>query len=863
MYTNKVGMPVTTESLRDGLFVAASTGSSIEKSAVEAFLRTLYDSETKMFSPRLGGAPSVKATSEALESLILAGVATRDWPVKVMGEIKAHLQSSLKSGVFSFASTEGTESTPEREFENNAYAIMSAQMVDLPLATHSVDIVSYFSARSSPRGISASVGPTAVAGFEPTVLAIRALHALDRSAGHTVAPESITMSDGVMRALFSIPMDLNLAALAHRAFVHTPRVQDVIQFPVTLESAAGETFYARQNIISGVAVKPTVTVIAWNTRPHAGADVQVTISHKGSADKTFKLLFSDEHQAFVTEEVYQTEGKLGELSVKVLVQVPLAGGERIGLSSTQTFNLGYSMDVKASAKVAGHEIAVGEAVTVGTEFNFDVSLTSKQAITSGAFDLVFSVLDSSNVLVFQSKKDYVKQGAATVAFSYELKQADLPAGALTFKLHVLDHATNTVHTSQTFSYLLQLPMVATQIKIGDGKTLKPSFKLGETATVTMVPASFPDLVNVHTYAAVDANGEDATQRRAFFLDTTEAGSVLRTFSGVVSADPAGNIKVTFTVNFPAVFDAIGTHGVRFRYTSAAGKDFVLANYDSSASELLDDATELGFEVTSDLYITELADAPKGGSLSYGDLINFSFKIKDRITGAPVLASYESSTTPIYLALSHKDSSSGKSHISARHAVVADPRGGFETQWVVNPNAVSGKGTLQLLAVTLGGREIVLATEDNKPFGVDVVIGGDISHTVLVKQVSVPIATHAAALVEFTLSCQERRLSGALLTASLVQDGKTVATIPVVRSDNEAVYSVSWSIPESLAASAHYDVVVRRQADAASSPALITIPVAFDGATASYLPFRTEALILTAALVSFGVFSYRKYLIERK
>lgn len=860
LYTAKAGTPATTESLRDGLLVATYTGVNIEKSAVEAFLRSLYDSESKMFSPRVGGIPSPKATAEVLEVLSLAGITGRDWPAKILAEIKAYLPSIFTNGAFVFPTAEAGGVVPaERElFENNVNAIVAAHIAGVEF-TNVAEIVQYFTERLPTRG-GFSFTPRETPVFEATIGAIRALRSLERATGQAII-EALPNRESIMQGIYFVPADLTKTGPAHQAFTRLPNMKDAFGISVSLDTpGANRVDESNPNIVSGTPVAPFVHVVPWGVQPHSGVNVEVVLSHKGGADQKFKLLWNEERMGFATEDGYPTDSKLGELTATALIRVPIAG-DVITLKSRVKFNIGYVMNVKSAAKVAGRDIKVGDTVTVGTEFAFDVSLSTTAPLTTGAFDLVFSVLDSSEVLIAQSSKNFKKDGDEAVHFSFELKQANLPAGALTFKFHVLDHATNTIHTAQTFGYNLQLSMVASQIKIGNGASFKPAFKLGEEATVSFVPASFPDLVNLHTYAATDAAGEDAVERRAFYLDTMDAGTVLRSFAGVASSDEHGNVKVTFSVTFPATFDAIGTHNLRFRYAPAAGADVVLANYDSTASELLDENVELGFEVSPDLYIADLKDAPKGGALSYGDLVRFSFKIKDRVTGETISATYGSAATPLHLTLAHKDSN-GKSYISARHAIVADPRGGFEAQWVVNPNAISGKGTLQLQAIVLGGREISLPTEDGKTFGVNVVIGGEISHSAVVKQVSIPTASHASALVEFTLTCQERRLSGALLTASLIHNGQVIATLPVSRSDNEAVYSVAWNVREADATSGSYEVAIHRQADA-SGAALITIPVAFDGATTHYLPFRTEAVVLTLAFAGFAVFSYRKYLIERK
>lgn len=860
MYTAKAGTPVTTESLRDGLLVATYTGAQIDKVAVESFLRELYDSETKMFSPRNSGISSPKATAEALEVMSLAGITGRDWPSKVLAEIKAYLPTILTNGAFVFPTGEAGGVVPsERElFENNVNAIVSAHIAGVEFS-NIAEVVQYFTERLPTRG-GFSFSPRETPVFEATIGAIRALRALERATGQNII-ESLPNRESIMQGIYFVPADLTKTGPAHQAFARLPNMKDAFGISVSLDTpGANRVDETNPNIVSGTPVAPFVHVVPWGIQPHSGVNVEVVLSHKSGADQKYKLLWNEERMGFATEEGFVTDSKLGELTATAFIRLSL-GGDVVTLKSRVKFNIGYVMDVKPAAKVAGRDIKVGETVTVGTEFSFDVALATNAALTSGAFDLVFSVLDSSDVLIAQSSKNYKKDGADSVHFAYELKQANLPAGALTFKFHVLDHATNTIHTAQTFVYQLQLAMVASQIKIGNGASFKPAFKLGEEATVSFVPASFPNLVNLHAYAAVDAAGEDATERRAFFLDTMDAGTVLRSFAGVSSSDEHGNVKITFSVTFPATFDAIGTHHLRFRYAPSSGSDVVLSNYDSTASELLDENVELGFEVSPDLYIADLKDAPKAGDLSYGDLISFSFKIKDRVTGETVSATYGTPATPLHLALSHKDTN-GKTYISARHVIVADPRGGFEAQWVVNPNAISGKGTLQIQAIVLGGREISLPTEDGKVFGVNVNIGGKITHTATVKQVSVPTATHASALVEFTLSCQERKLSGALLTASLKKNGQVVSSFPVSRSDNEAVYTAAWNIREADATSGHYEVAIHRQADATGA-ALITIPVAFEGAVNNYLPFRTEAVVLTLAFTGFAVFSYRKYLVERK
>jgi hypothetical protein len=856
-FVPKAGAPATITSIRDGLLASGHSGVSADKSSIEAFVRSVYDAESKLFSSRQGATPSIKATAEALEVLSLAGLSTREWGSKTIAAVKELLTSSIKEeGSSKFFSFEGVTGDKE-SFEANVHALIAAHYAGVTLANPRA-FANYFVERTHQRSGGIAFAATALPTLESTTAAISALHAIERSSGFNALASINT--EAIMQILYPLGHELSKVALSHQAFAYLSNFKDVFHVEVKLETASAPVDSRNPSIVQGAQVTPFVMAMPFN-QPHAGLNVEAIVSHASSSDKKYKLLWNPDRFGYTTEEAFDTTGKLGELSIVVKIGVPVVG-ETLGFTATEKFNIGYTMTVKPSAKVAGRDIKPTETVTVGTEFSFDVSVATTAPLSTGAFDLVFSVLDSSDVIVEQSSKNYAKSGAEVSHFTFELKRASLPAGVLTFRFHVLDHATNTIHTQHRVQYDLQLTMVASQIKIGDGSSLKPTFKLGDSAKISFVPASFPDLVNLHTYSAVDALGEDVTAARKFFVDTMDAGVVLRSFAAEVAKDASGQtIVVSSTITFPALFDAIGTHHLRFRYTPASGSDVVLALYDSEAHEQFDDHVEVGLVVKSDLYITELTNAPKGGSLSYGDPVTFSFKVKDRLSGEFV-NSYGSNS--VFLVLSNKDAQ-GKSYVSARHAVSTDPRGGFEADWAVNPNAVSGKGVIQLQAAVLGGEEITLATEDRSEFAVNVVIGGDITHTSTVRQISVPHGSHAAVVVEFELACQKRVLTGALLTAGIFRNGQLVGYTPVARSDDEDKYTVSWAIPEADASSGQYTVSIHRQADKGSSrgAAIFEIPVAVVGATTHYLPFRTEAVLFFGSLALFGVFSYRKWLIERK
>jgi len=92
------------------------------------------------------------------------------------------------------------------------------------------------------------------------------------------------------------------------------------------------------------------------------------------------------------------------------------------------------------------------------------------------------------------------------------------------------------------------------------------------------------------------------------------------------------------------------------------------------------------------------------------------------------------------------------------------------------------------------------------------IGGNIAVSATSSTVSSLIVEETTFVVEFTLSCQDKRLKDALLRANVVYGGQVLKTIPVVTTA-DGVYSVSWTEDHNKVSSGKYTLEFYREVDA--------------------------------------------------
>ena len=411
---------------------------------------------------------------------------------------------------------------------------------------------------------------------------------------------------------------------------------------------------------------------------------------------------------------------MGALNVEISASSSVVGIGEVSFDVADAKRVGFGIAVDAEAQLAGKAIEEGEALGLGAELTFAVSLhnQSAQEIVSGDFDVTLSVLDSSFVALHSAKIDG-RGGDASLEFAHTLSSSALPAGDLTFRFEVANAAG--VHTVHDVVYQLQLPMVATSILVGGKKpdaSLEANVKIGETLAVAMQPATVPDLRTVNTYASKDFSGAEAASRRNFFMDVSAQNSGVALFSvaGVARADGSYAFETTVAPSL----DFAGSHVISFRYVSAAGESIALSNWNADAEEMFDESEVLTLSVATALEIVDVSEEPKTDDFFYGNVVAFKFKVKDSISGRYVRAG-DAENANVFLTLKHR--SGEREFVSSRQAATQQDDS-FVISWNVSPNAVAGEGVLALVASDADGNDIKL-TRNGANFEKKVRIGGDL------------------------------------------------------------------------------------------------------------------------------------------
>jgi len=508
------------------------------------------------------------------------------------------------------------------------------------------------------------------------------------------------------------------------------------------------------------------------------------------------------------------------MTFNFVIRCYVVGVGEISFEKTDVKQIGYGLmvDSQAHLDVTGKEFKEGETVATGTEFKFGLTLQNHthEQLVSGDFDVIFSVLDSSSVAVHTSKVNG-KTNSAPIAFSYVLKNSNLPSGHLSFRFDVAN--ARGVHTTEVVVYQLSFPMIATAITFeGFKPNDAPSYKVGETVRVSIEPATFPDLRNVYGYPATDVNGKNVAGLRRFMMDVSSpTGSLLRTVTGEPKAVAAGqNSKYQFEVPVSPSLDSFGSNIVSFRYLTDANEEVSLGNYDSFYGELYEDSSVLNYTVSGELYMVEVKEQPKTHDFYYGNDINYRFRVKDSVSGKYIEKGSDEQAN-IYLALQHKDEGRARlftSAVQAASEVVVDGAKQFAINWAINPNAVQGLGFLTLSAKDADGNHLPLYAEGTKKQTVnyDVNIGGNITVS------SSPYSTFESTyeqtvfVVQFNLSCQEKSLKDAQLRCSVAYDEKTVVSLLPAATNDAGVYSVSWTLPHAESPSGDYSLKCFRETD---------------------------------------------------
>lgn len=585
--------------------------------------------------------------------------------------------------------------------------------------------------------------------------------------------------------LNSLPPALATASHAYSALARTVAFQDGFKVTPTYVVRDNKYKVVGNRIIQGTLFRPNILFRTTYGQAHSGAVASVEIK-QGEKVVTQPFTYNAQSQVYETQDYYDTTGQFGELVLTFTLTWTVPGYDEIVFVSTERKSVGFDIAVKAKAVSSVDEYDPHETVAVGTAFSFDVQLGTvavpKPQLVSGDFDVIFTVVDSSNVAVHTEKLD-ARKNDKPISFKFDFETPDLPAGRVTFRFQV--KTTAGVHTTEEVWYNLRVNMVATDIDFEADQV----FNFGQNVKISMNPATLYN-DNLEVY--------DKSSSRRFYAD-------VHSTNGVLLASHPGSFQTSkFVFDFPvtARFDFIGAHVLSFRYQDSFGNDFPLKNFDSEQNELSEE--KLSYTVEASLELVDLVDAPEAGSLSYGQEIAFSFAVKDSWTDSFVNRGAGDST--VFLALKHKDAAGNvftSSKVRAQPERNAAGQTTFNVKWEVDPNAFKGAAQLVLYAtgktpftplLTLldaDGVEIPLKSE-GEAWAVDVTVDG-------VLKIDDKAYSHAfddfdtTFFVAFDLTSQENKLTGAELSAKITFKGQTIAILPVSASP-EGSYQVSWTLP---------------------------------------------------------------------
>jgi len=862
-FGNTPGAPSDISSVRNALLSYAHLGKKVSGTKdIVTYVDSLYDRSSKLYGPSAGAAGDLKSTALALQVLSqLNALSSKADVTKGVNNALLELVEE-NSGVKSFSS-----STSE-----NAYGIIAASLVGFDFGDDVQEWARFFYSRqNADGGFNAAAEAGATTDVADAAATLEALAALQKVAKSSNLVDAID-SRGLLANVARIPAaDVNLVALGFKAVARTRAINDVFQGIVALSGDEEDEglVVSGDRIVSGSSVSPIFAVrTAWGA-PHPGFDSTLLVKY-GKESATIKLVYVEDTLRYEAEKSWETGAYLGKVTFEVTGRVAIPDlSEDLTLRFTDAKTVGYDLSISVKAVSNGQEIPEGESVGQQTSFTASVQLgtvaSPKPSLVSGEFDVIFQVKDSSLVLIHEAKIDG-RKNTEPITFKYTLTKANIPAGAITLSVAIANNAGT--HTTEKVSYSLNVPMIASDIKLS-----AKEYKVGETVEVTMVPASLPDLRSVQVYSGYDFKQKQAARR--FFMDVVSVtGATVSVVPGASEFDDNDKLIYKFSVPLSSSIESIGSPALRFRYAAADGNSIPLQNYDNAAGEVYDANRLLSYTVKADLRLKNLQTTrfPTAGKLDYGDSVLFSFQVVDKVSGQTVTGSGENT---VYLALKSEDKSGP--YISARVAAVSakghdeQDESKFRVEWVVNPNAVKGKATLELLALGADGRDIEILSEDGKPWRTAVNVGGELSvkETVTSNAVIDPRSNAEGAVfsLNFKLHSGETSLPGAKLFARVSNKKGELLTAPVVEGKDEdgeyTGYSVAWTLPSEIAIAGDYKVDFFRESDKRRLASKVdvepffSLKVHFGGPVTSVLPIRTEYIVIAVLASAFISAVFRK------
>jgi len=805
--------------------------------AIEMFLASVYDNDSKMFSMKKGGQVDIRATAYAFECYKMLDLLENDDVVEKMANFREVLKGVVKS--------DGNNKYFFSITIDNAYAVIAASLAGFEFEDKAAWI-NYFKNRQITQGFSKggfySDSDHVDFSIEDACLSIEALHHLE---GHLVG--SID-SNAFIEYSHTLQADLGVAALAYSAISQTRSFTSLFRIEVVYHHREPRHRVVGNRIVQGSHVKPGLIVKSYFGIPHSSLDVSLTLVHDNSPTE-LKLEWNSEIQAYIADDYFDSEGKMGLVELEFSVKWD-DEDEELEAKFPTTLSIGYWSVLKSKASFSGKDIEVGGVVELGTTFSFTATYGTAlhkptSPLKSGPFSVIFAILDSSDHVIHESSIDGSSE--KPFKFDYTLASANIPAGPLNVRVSVKDSVTGVVHTVDTVSYTVQTQMVASELKFVDGKN---AFKIGEKIQVSMVPAVLPDLRTANRLSL---------NPRSFFLNvhSAQSSTVIDSYAGVFDQSSGA---YTFTFEVSPTFDSVGTHIITFFYKTSNDVSIPLKLFDSQTKYLFDVGQSFSYKVDSKLIVVDDNQGIKEGALQYGNDVTFTFRVLDDVSKKYIWNGKGDAVA--YLVLRH-DIGKPSVFTSVKHAATQIPeRSGtpphFLVEWSVNPNAFKGPASLLLIAEDADGVEIPLL-KGSQPWAVKVDIGGNIEVTQTGHSGVLGQSDLFSFFVTFDLTCQTQRLKGAQLFAS-VRHVKSNRVIDVPVAFGVSGYQVSWTLNKKQALGGEYQIDIFRQVDRkrnALAEPFVTISHFHVPPESQPFPVRTEFLVFIMFLSAFVWASFKK------
>jgi prenyltransferase beta subunit len=497
-----------------------------------AYLESLRDPPTGLYRPAPGAAPSLPATYDALVAATLVvsnRTIGRTMPTSELlpEEHKAKLRAYLKEH-FTPEGFKG-DFEPYSKLEGTLAGIAVASAVGYDYEGKAEELADYIISLQDFTGGGFAPERDADATLRDTQAAVISLHLLRRFLG--VHPHSWTER-------VQIPPLRRFLDSSCRDLVSMAKATVALAFGAPYDMWYGEgVFNPPQKdwfVMQGYQLEPGYTLgYAISQKPSPKRkDVAITGFFKFPNGTVVSGLMSEfrEDAWFLPKMEIDTNQFFGTLGLYYEIRLFLPFYGSLFTNHTMEKSIGYVIKLEAEAIQENNRKVVKQegSIYAGVNFVFDLTLSTKEHLDylNGPFNVSMVVRDSSAALVdeiFQNRKGRTDD----IVFRYNIpRDTSLPAGAVSFRFTVHDHASGIAHSTYRTHYFLRSTMVASDIEI-NGLPFAPNTPY-ETMTgvwlnISMLPGTLP----VGTKPVVPLQRKDLTGApvaRGFIAEIRSVGS---------------------------------------------------------------------------------------------------------------------------------------------------------------------------------------------------------------------------------------------------------------------------------------------------------------------------------------------------